>query len=551
MAEMVLPPEDAPVCVRDFVRLCDGFGDDEIYRVSSISEEPGLRRVVQLEHGMATLADDMLPALTYAENVQTILKRILSYQTRIRWRVGDIEADEGLVISAIGQTQSIYAALTSLLDMLPPNLCWAFDQTKLPWKLHLRKLPEEISCEGRLTRNISTVRVTRDASRLCTRVFPYGCGQGLDRVTLTPLLGREYIDAADTKTWGIAARTFTSDQIMDADTLKRVAERYLERHSQPTATVQLQGIDLSRITGESLDTFRLGQRFRLALPEENTVLVERIVAMHIPDVFGQPGRVTLTLANRQPALSDEIADLLREVNASKLIGGKLTELTFRNRATGTYTAPISHPFTLDEYPSVLSCVMRMTADNGVYIQTILVDGTEIPYSVWGKTQSLDALPYLRRTSTGAVDDAHKPRRLRDLRHHAEGHREDGDVTREFLPCPFRAIQLVASAYCFRVFIHRLRTVSHCSLSLEVIFCSIFRSSSATLKPASASPTHPPARTTRAASTVPACSSARSAVRAHPSTTAATPFSASTSPVRARLHPPPTSAPAWRCSSGSP
>ena len=247
------------------------------------------------------------------------------------------------------------------------------------------------------------MRVTRDASRLCTRVFPYGCGQGLDRVTLTPLLGREYIDAADTKTWGIAARTFTSDQIMDADTLKRVAERYLERHSQPTATVQLQGIDLSRITGETLDTFRLGQRFRLALPEENTVLVERIVAMHIPAVFGQPGRVTLTLANRQPALSDEIADLLREVNASKLIGGKLTELTFRNRATGTYTAPISHPFTLDEYPSVLSCMMRMTADNGVYIQTILVDGTEIPYSVWGKTQSLDALPFLRRTSTGAVD----------------------------------------------------------------------------------------------------------------------------------------------------
>ena len=107
MAEMVLPPEDAPVCVRDFVRLCDGFGDDEIYRVSSISEEPGLRRVVQLEHGMATLADDMLPALTYAENVQTILKRILSYQTRIRWRVGDIEADEGVVISAIGQTEPL------------------------------------------------------------------------------------------------------------------------------------------------------------------------------------------------------------------------------------------------------------------------------------------------------------------------------------------------------------------------------------------------------------------------------------------------------------
>lgn len=404
MAEMVLPPEDTTVVVRDFVRIWDGFGEDAIYRVSSIREEPSLRRVVQLEHAMATLSDDMLPALTYAENMQSILKRVLSYQTRIRWQVGEIEADEDLVISAIGQTQSIYAALMVLTDMLPPNLYWAFDQANLPWKLHLRRLPEEIACEGRLQRNISSVRITRDASHLCTRVFPYGCGQGLDRVSLMPLLGREYLDAESLKTWGVAARTFTSDQIMDADTLKRVAERYLARHSQPTATVQLQGVDLSRITGEALDTFRLGQRFRLAMEGEEEPLVERIVAMHMPDVFGQPGRVTLTLANRQPALSDEIADLLREVNASKLIGGKLSDLTFRNRASGTYTSPIEHFFTLEEYPSVLSCVMRMIPDNGVYIQTIMIDGVEIPYRVWSSL-TFDALPYLRRTATGAVDPA--------------------------------------------------------------------------------------------------------------------------------------------------
>lgn len=402
MAEMVLPPEDARIAVRDFVRIWDGFGEEAIYRVSSISEEPGLRRMVQLEHAMATLADDMLPALTYAEDMRSILKRVLSYQTRIRWQVGDVEADEDLTISAIGQTQSIYAALMVLTDMLPPNLYWAFDQTKLPWKLHLRRLPEEITCEGRLRRNISTVRITRDTSHLCTRVFPYGCGQGLDRVSLSPLLGRDYLDAESVKTWGVAARTFTSDQIMDADTLQRVAERYLDRHSQPAATVQLQGVDLSRITGEALDTFRLGQRFRLALPGDEAPLVERIVAMHIPDVFGQPGRVTLTLANRQPALSDEIADLLREVNASKLIGGKLTDLTFHNRANGTYTSPIVHYFTLEEYPSVLSCVMRMIPDSGVYIQTIMIDGAEIPYKVWSSL-NFDALPYLRRTSTGAVD----------------------------------------------------------------------------------------------------------------------------------------------------
>ncbi len=134
---------------------------------------------------------------------------------------------------------------------------------------------------------------------------------------------------------------------------------------------------------------------------DGTVLTERISVLHTPDVFGKPGQVTMTLANREASLSDEIAGLLRDVRASKLIGGKLTDLVFRNRASGTYTAPIVHYFTLDEYPSVLSCTMTMRPDSGVTIQTIMIDGVEIAYSVW-KTLTFDALPYLRRSATGAV-----------------------------------------------------------------------------------------------------------------------------------------------------
>ncbi len=398
-AVMLLPESDPEISVRDLVRIEDGFGDAMIFRVRTVTQEVGLRRRVSLEHALATLSDDMLPSLTYADTLPNVLNTMLSYQTNIRWAVGDVD-DADLTISAIGQPQTIYAAMNDLLDMLPQELSLSFDQTQQPWRLHLRRLPTEITCEGRLTRGLSTVRITRDAGSLCTRVYPYGCGQGLDRVSLMPLLGRDYLDADTIGTWGIAARTFTSDQIMDSDTLKSVAERYLARHCTPSVTVEVKAVDLSRITGEPLDTFRLGQNCRLVLPD-GTVLTERISVLHTPDVFGMPGQVTMTLADREISLSDEIAGLLRDVSASKLIGGKLTDLVFRNRASGTYTSPIVHYFTLDEYPSVLSCTMAMRPDSGVTIQTIMIDGVEIAYSVW-KTLTFDALPYLKRSATGAV-----------------------------------------------------------------------------------------------------------------------------------------------------
>lgn len=392
-AEMLLPPEENTVQVRDFIRIWDGFGESAIYRVVSIADDHGLRRTLQLEHAIMTLSDEWVPSLAYSENTTTLLKRLLSYQTRIYWYIGEVEVDWALTLTAISPCQSIFAALSSLLDVLPQDYYLEFDQSRFPWQVNLKRMSTQVSAEGRLHRNLSSVRITQDASRLCTRVFPYGCGQGLDRVSLRDLLGRDYLDCAAVRTWGVAARSFTSDQITDAQTLKSVAERYLERHCQPTVTIQLQGIDLSQTTAEPLDAFRLGQCFRLALPESDLYYQERIVAMHIPDVFGQPGLVTLTLANRQPSLSDELADLLREVGSSKLTGSRMNELVFRSRSGSEDGSDITHYFSLDTYPALLACTVSLLTAQMETISGVSVDGAAIPAEEWttGRFQALDSL----------------------------------------------------------------------------------------------------------------------------------------------------------------
>ena len=169
----------------------------------------------------------------------------------------------------------------------------------------------------------------------------------------------------------------------------------------PTVSVTAQALDLSRMTGEDADSFRLGRLCRLALPDHNLALQERIVAITLPDVIGQPSRVMLTLSNRLHDAADDIADLLREVTASRVIGGRVTDVTTHSRAEGTSTSPIEHYFRVEDWAAVLSCEVVFDADNGVRVVGVTVDGNTVSDLVYHDGR-FDAQPYLRRDSLGVI-----------------------------------------------------------------------------------------------------------------------------------------------------
>lgn len=400
-AEMLLPADSPEVFVRDLVELYDEHGSAGVFRVCGMDEQPGLTRRIYLEHGLSSLSDGVIPPMSYSGTVRGAFERILGYQPDVRWMLGETGDVGDMTMLFTCGYENLLTALMDLMALLPAELMLDFDQSQPVWVLHLRPLSEEDACEGRLSRNLSSVRIEMDGSDLCTRVYPLGAGEGTERLTLIPLTGQDYLDSDAIPTWGVISRSFASPRIYDVPTLRDVAQRYLERHREPTVSVTADAVDLSAATGEDADSFRLGRMCRLALPEHHTVLHERVVAIRRPDVYGAPGQVLLTLNNRLSDASDEIADMLREVTASKLIGGQVTDVTTHNRASGTSTSRIEHYFRVESWAGVLACMVSLDPDDFVSIVDVQMDNNAIPKDVWS-SGSFNALTYLKRDDLGQI-----------------------------------------------------------------------------------------------------------------------------------------------------
>lgn len=400
-AEMTLPDDAPPLDVRDLIELYDESGSVGIFRVTEISRQPGLTRTVHMTHSLATLSDGVVPAMSFTGTARDAINTLLAYQPELRWTLGDVALpDDSAILFTCGCT-NLLSALMQLLELLPTGLYLAFDQAAVPWTLHLRALSDENACEGRLSRNLASMHITTDATDLCTRVYPFGAGQGAERIGLAPLTGQDYLDSPAIAEWGCVARTFTYGSIFDSPTLLAVAEKYLDRHSSPEVSITAEAVDLSAATGEDADRFFPGRLCRLALPDHDLLLNERVVALHKPDVIGRPGQVRVTLSNRRQDASDEIADLLREVTASRVIGGRVTDIVTHSRANGTSTSAIEHYFRVEDWAAVLSCLVTFDADDGVRVTAVTVDGNTVSDLVY-HDGAFDALPYLRRNDLGVI-----------------------------------------------------------------------------------------------------------------------------------------------------
>lgn len=402
-AEMRLPHEAPSIYVRDLVELYDEQGSVGVFRVTAVQEELGRIRRIQLEHSFATLRDTVIPAQGFTGTVRETLTHLLNQQTLLRWTLGDVELPEDMTIIYATEYANLLTAVWTLLDMLPEGYAPFFEQQGSTWLLHLRALSDTPACEGRIARNLQSLQVDTDGSRLCTRVYPFGAEVETGRINLVPLEGTDHLCSGAEADWGVISRTFENDLIFDVPTLKSVAEMYLDRHAQPEVTLTVSAVDLSRSTGEDIDAFRLGRMCRLALPDFGQALCQRIVAIDKEDVYGTPGQVTLTLTNRLSSRNEmeEIDELVRQVTAGKLLGGTVTEVENSNRAHGSFTSPVVHYFTIENWASVLDVRISFKADSGVSIRDVQVDSMPPEDEVW-KSGSFSAMPYLKRDELGQI-----------------------------------------------------------------------------------------------------------------------------------------------------
>jgi phage minor structural protein len=408
-AQMMLPDGETEVMVRDWVELFAPSGSVGVYRISETQKIRGNGGKVSvfLEHAFTTLADSLAAGVqAMTGSVAEVIATLLEAQTVKHWVLGDcdIPVDYEMIYEYVDD--NLLKAVMSVVELLPEGYVLEFNTRVYPFVMHVRKVEDEAFCEARLSRNIASLQESIDAHDLCTRVYPYGAGEGTDRIELTGLTGQRYMDADTQDVWGIVERTFVEQDIYDAMLLKDVATKYLEKHKNPVHSIEIDGYDLSSVTGEELDRFRMGRMCRVPLPTYGAVINDRVIAKTYPDVYNQPTKVTVTLANKMRNIGDEIASLFREASNSKLLGGSVKSEEKTANTGGIYIDdPFAMFFEVKEYGNLVAVRLNYTCT--VYGTAekvgcrVYVDGQLLPDDE-DKGGVVDVMRYLKRDSSGVI-----------------------------------------------------------------------------------------------------------------------------------------------------
>ena len=295
-------------------------GNGIVWRVKSIAQAYATQTpTVNLEHAINTLKDQILfgthgPAQITGNSKATTctalqaIRYILSQQSD--WTLGSFPYNIANPYKFDGD--SLFDALETVTDSLE-DAWWSYDFSTYPFRLNITQKSSAVASELRANRNLKTITKTIDKSGMYTRFYPIGAND------LT--LAWKYLEQ-NTALYGVISKVETDNSIDTAAELNRWAMERLRKHSEPTVTIDVDGMELADATGESMDRLTLGTVCRIPLPEYGTTIQERIVSLSYQDKVHQPEIVKVTLSNNRTDITKIIADNMKKGGRSSRASAK-------------------------------------------------------------------------------------------------------------------------------------------------------------------------------------------------------------------------------------
>ena len=343
-ATITVGPEAPEIGVGRWLQDEDEPGAGIVWRVRSVQTDykTGMR-TIQCEHAISVLKEILLfgeitPAVITNNQNATVCTatEALAYifaQQGV-WQFGSILYNDTQEYNFNGD--NVLAALETVSRSVP-EAWWRYDFSRVPYTISITEKPGEYIgqlSELRMDRNIKSLNVTVDRGKMYTRFYPIG------RNNL--MLPEKYISKNES-TYGIISKTETDENKTSEEDLRKWANERLRDHAEPQVTITVNALDLSEITGESLDSFTLGAYCTIPLPEYGTALKERIVSMQWQDKQNDPMNIQLTLANTR----EDLAKVLNK-KESKSSTGKRSSAASLSKALKDVilTGPVENDYAL-------------------------------------------------------------------------------------------------------------------------------------------------------------------------------------------------------------
>ncbi len=287
-----------------WVHLWDGKRPLGLYRISGMptgDDSPGGTMTYSLEHVLALLLDDVIfrGLDLHDMPLDEAIRLILAQQSTPYWTLGECAFDANVTLTVGNET--LLSAIQKACALLPEDYTWDYNTGKVPFVLNIRRADQENGCGIHFGRNLVGVRKQMDASQLITRLYLLGGSDASgQQVTVESLTegGVPYIDADTIDTWGVKAAIYQSGDLVTPEALLARGREVLEARKNPCYTYEATALDLYQLTGYEWDRYEPGKRVLVMDDERGIHFAARIVSVSKRDVRGDPGSITITIANQ-------------------------------------------------------------------------------------------------------------------------------------------------------------------------------------------------------------------------------------------------------------
>lgn len=306
----IVPADASDIGIGSWLQDDTDPGKGIVWRVKTITKNPVTDTTsVSLEHIINTLRDVIIPnevtTATLAGNTKATActaKAAINYALGLQsdWVLGsfDYESVTG-PYKLDGQT--LFDALEYVTGTLS-DAWWTYDTTVYPFKINIVMESTATGSILRAGRNVTAYRMTIDTSGMYTRFYPVG----KDDIRLS---GTGYMEL-NTDLYGVISHTETDTGLETEAELRQWATERLAKHAKPVFEYQIDALDLSESTGESLDSFAVGRVVVMTYKGES--VRELITKIQYPDKLFAPEVAKMTLSNSREDVAHIIADAIKK-----------------------------------------------------------------------------------------------------------------------------------------------------------------------------------------------------------------------------------------------
>lgn len=345
-------PKNQYCTALNYVEIYDGDERIDLFRIigENLERSDGATRTYDCEHVLATLLNDVL--FQYHQyggtgiRTAAVLNYILGRQTTQNWVLGDCDFTRYFEYN--WENSSLLAALFSVPECFDSEYLWTWDTTGYPWTISLVEPSDALRSEIRYRKNMTSIVKTVDATGLANRIYALGYGEGVNQLNISSVNnGAPYVeDTLSIERYGLVSTILVDTRYEIAENLKAYAEQILRESAEPYITYEAGAVDLHRLTGDSFSRFRPGEIVRVIDDEDGITLRARIVSVSKDDVGGDPGSVSVTIANKPKDIAGSISDLQSRALIGETYAQGATNQQVYNFADN---ADADHPATMRLY----------------------------------------------------------------------------------------------------------------------------------------------------------------------------------------------------------